>query len=189
MNSGRERYHRSGASRGPIIAVLIVVMILLGAFGAKFTYHWLKAERAEQFAAQGEGFAQEGKWNEAAEKYRSALQLDPLGYRGLRDAARLATQLNRPEAADLWEQVGRTGKATAQDRQDYAEVLINRGRLNTAEPILQELLKNAPDTRTLSVAAQYSDKQGDVSKAVEFMRAAINRAPADDSLRFQLANL
>lgn len=189
MKSGRERHRYSGAARGPIIAVGIVLIILLGAFGGKFGYHWLKAQRAEQFAAQGEAFAAESKWNEAAEKYRSALQLDPLGYRGLRDAARLATRLNRPEAVDLWEQVIRTGKATAQDRQDYAEVLINRGRLNTAEPMLQELLKNSPDTRTLSIAAQYSEKQGDLSKAVEFMRVAINRAPSDDSLRFQLANL
>src|SRR3954469_9216029 len=129
----RDKSHSEPRSKAPLIAVLVVVALIAGVVGIKFSYHWLKASRAEQFAAEGEAFARDNKWAEAAEKYRAALQLDPLGYRGLRDAAQLATRLNRPEAGDLWEQVTKTSRVTVEDRQDYAELLIQRGRLKPAE--------------------------------------------------------
>lgn len=185
----REGSERPFGKRNAVLAILIVLALVLGGYGAKTLYHKLKTQRAEQFAAEGETFAQQKKWSEAANKYRAALQLEPFDYRALRGAAQLATRLNRPEAADLWEQVLKLPECTTQDRQEYAEVLVKRGQLKNAEDILQDLLKTAPDPKTLSVAAQYSQKMNDTSKAIEFMRAALNRAPADDLLRFQMADV
>src|ERR1700737_3661434 len=95
----RRRSRRKKRALGWIVAL---VLLVAAGVGAKFSYHWLKAKRAEQFDAQAEEFVRESKWNEAAQKYRAALQLDPLGYRGLHGAAALASQLARPEAGDLW---------------------------------------------------------------------------------------
>lgn len=187
-HSGTSRRSRPRKKRA-LVWILILVLLVAAGVGAKFSYHWLKAQRAEQFAAQGETFVQAGKWNEAAEKYRAALQLDPLGYRGLRGAAALASKLERPEAVDLWEQVAKLPQCTVQDRQEYADLLVKLGRLKPAEKIIADLLKSDPDTKTLTIASQYERKFGDNAKAIEFARVAVNRAPADDLVRFQLAEL
>jgi hypothetical protein len=186
----RERAERHAARRKLIILwCSIAALFVLAIVGAKRLYHWAKARRADQFAAAGDEFAKAEKWNESAEKYRAALQLDPLGYHGLSSAARLASKLGRPEAVDLWEQVVRLPQATTADRQAYADILLQLGRLKIAEKIIDPLLKNDPDTKTLELASRYSRKQGDDQKALEFARIAVKRAPNDDFARFQLADL
>jgi hypothetical protein len=168
---------------------LVAALFVLALFGAKRTYRWAKARRADQFAAAGDNLAQAGKWNESAEKYRAALRLAPLGYRGLSGAARLASKLGRPEAVDLWEQVAKLPQATVADRQEYAEILLQLGRLKVAEKVIEPLLRNNPDTRTLELASRYSRRHGDDQKALEFARIAVKRAPNDDQARFLLADL
>jgi len=168
------------------VAAVILAMIV---FGARPLYHFLKAKRAEQFAASADALVEAGKWNDAAKQYRAALQLDPLGYHGLEGAARLASKADRPEAIDLWEQVMRLPRCTVEDRQEYAALLIRSDRLSVAEKVLDPLLKNSPDGKTLDLAARYSLKIGDANKAAEFARIAVNRAPNDDNARFQLADI
>jgi hypothetical protein len=175
-------------SRG-IVWSLILIVLLAVAFGAKPVYHWLKARRAEQFAAAGDAFSQAGKWDGAAQRYRAALQLDPLGYRGLKGGARLATRLGRPEAVDLWEQVYKLPQCTTADRQEYGELLVKLDRLIVAQRIIERLLKTDPDTRTLELASRYSQKTGDSDKAIKFARLAVKRSPSDPAPRFQLADL
>src|ERR1700693_5534338 len=129
----------SSRSRG-IVWSLILVALLTVALGARPVYHWLKARRAEQFAAAGDAFAQAGKWDDAAQRYRAALQLDPLGYRGLEGGAPLATRLGRLEAVDLWEQIYKLPQCTRADRQEYGELLVKLDRLNVAQRIIERLL-------------------------------------------------
>jgi tetratricopeptide (TPR) repeat protein len=185
-----ERAARRAARRRTVVIWCSIPLLLVLVFvGGKRFYHWAKARRADQIAAAGDDFTKAEKWNEAAQKYRAALQLDPLGYRPLSGAARLATKLGRPEAVDLWEQVARLPQATAADRQEYADVLLKLGRLKIAETIIDPLLKSDPDTRTLELAARYSRQKGDDQKALEFARLAVKRAPNDDFARFHLAGL
>lgn len=176
-------------TRRAIVWSLTFVVLLAVALGARPVYRWLKALRAEQFAAAGDASAQTGKWDDAVQKYRAALQLDPLGYHGLEGAARLATRLGHPEAIDLWEQVYKLPQCTTADRQEYGELLVKLDRLIVAQRIIERLLKNDPDTRTLDLASRYSQKTGDSGKAIEFARLAIKRSPNDPAARFQLAEL
>src|SRR5919109_1229222 len=169
--------------------VAILAAILFLAFGSKGAYHWLKAKRAEQFAVDADQFADTQKWNDAAAKYRAALQLDPLNYRGLAGAARLASRFDRPEAAQLWEQVNKLPQCTVRDRQDYADFLLKSNGLDLAERTISSLLKNDPDAKTLLLAARYSRKIGESAKAVEFAKLAVKRVPNDAAARFQLAQL
>jgi hypothetical protein len=172
-----------------IIGSFILVVLLVVILGTKPFYHRLKAGRAAQFAAAGDALAEAGKWNEAAQEYRVALQLDPLGYRGLEGAARLATRLERPEAVDLWEQVYKLPQCTNADRHEYAELLLRLDRLHVAERVIERLLKSDPDVRTLHLASRYSQKMGDLAKAIEFARLAVKRSPNDYAAKFQLASV
>src|SRR5438105_6291394 len=169
------------------LVLVVGLVVLTGA--AVIGYHWLKMRRANQFAATGDSLAQAGKLSDAAVQYRVALQLDPENYRGLSGAARLASRADRPEALELWQRVLKLSRATAKDRQDYADLLIKTNRLNLAQKTIDDLLKESPDTRTLQLAARYSRKTGDNVKAVEYARIAANRAPDDETARFQLAEL
>ena len=183
---GRQQYP---AKRGPRrwILALIILVVLVG--GGILGYQWLKVRRANKFASSGDSLLEAKKLNDAAIQYRVALQLDPNNYRALSGAARLASQADRPEAIELWQKVIALRQSTLQDREDYADLLIKNNRLPIAEKILEPLLTNNPDTRTLRLASRYSAKIGENAKAVEFMRIAAKRAPEDDATRFQLADL
>lgn len=169
--------------------ILIGVGILLLAIAGTQAYRWLKSERAERFAVAGDALAAADKRSDAAVQYRVALQLDPSNYHGLSGAARLASKADRPEALELWQKVMTLRQCTIRDRQDYADLLIKTNRLNLAEKVIDPLLKDNPDTKTLQLAARYSRKIGDNVKAVEYARIASKRAPDDQVPRFQLAEI
>ncbi len=169
--------------------VWVVLAVVVVAAAGVLVYHWVKITRAERFAAAGDSFVKAEKWNDAAMQYRVALELEPGNYHALSSAARLASGADRPEATELWQRVIAHGRATLQDRQDYADYLIKTNRMALAEKVLDPLLKNNPDTKTLRLAARYSTKIGDDEKAVQFARIASERAPNDDATRFQLAEL
>ena len=169
------------------VLVLVGVAIVIGA--GILGYHWLKVHRANRFAAAGNELVNAGKWNDAAVQYRVALQLDPTNYHALVGAARLASRADRPEAVELWQKVIGLPKCTLQDTEDYADFLIRTNRLALAQKIIDPLLKNNPDTKTLQLASRYSTKVGETAKALEFARIANARAPEDDATRVQLAEL
>lgn len=180
-HGARRRKHR-----GWILAV-IILLFLTG--GGALTYHWVKVRRAERFAAAGDSLFNAGKWNDAAMQYRVALQLDPQNYHALSSAARFASRTDRPEAIELWQRVIQLPRCTLQDRQDYADLLIKTNRLAIAQTVIDPLLKDNPDTKTLQLASRYSTKMGEDAKALEFARIASKREPEDDASRFQLAEL
>src|SRR5207248_1637692 len=111
---------RASRQRRALVWAATAILAVAAILGAKPGYHWVKARRADHFAGQGNELFKQGKWNDAATKYRVALQLDPLGYQGLAGAARLASRANRPEALDLWQEVVRLPRCTDADRQEYA---------------------------------------------------------------------
>jgi hypothetical protein len=185
-----DRAQRRAARRRIIAAWWLSAFLLIAVIvGGRQAYRWAKTQRANQFVKAGDELAAADKPNEAAGKYRAALQLDPMGYRALQGAARLATKLSRPEAADLWGEVIKLPQATVKDREEYASVLVTLGRFKLAEPIIERLLLKNPDTQTLLLASRYSRSRGDTSKAIEFARVAVKRAPSDNSARFALADL
>ncbi|HEV3393019.1 MAG TPA: hypothetical protein VG103_05860 [Chthoniobacterales bacterium] len=185
--SGRSRHGAHRRKLGGWILALIILVFFAGV--GVLTYRWLKVRRAERFASSGDSLFNAGKLNDAAVQYRVALQLDPRNYHALVSAARFASKTDRPEAIELWQKVIQLPGCTVQDRQDCAELLIKTNRLPLAEKLLDPLLKNNPDTRTLQLASRYSSKIGEDAKALEFARIASKRAPENDATRFQLAEL
>src|SRR5438132_12168620 len=138
--NSRETRHSLRRRRRLVLGILVVAIIALIA-GGRPTFHWFKATRAAQLAATGNLLADAGKLVDAADKFRAALQLDPVSYPALQGAARLASRVGRPEALDLWEQVVKTPRATVDDRQQYAEQLLLRGRPRIAATTIEALLK------------------------------------------------
>jgi hypothetical protein len=117
------------------------------------------------------------------------LQLDPVSYPALQGAARLASSVGRPEALDLWEQVVRTSRATTEDRQAYAQQLIQVGRPKAAAATIEALVKKAPSATTFQIASRYCRAVGETTKALQFARLAVKDSPNDPFARFELAQL
>jgi hypothetical protein len=183
------RKRREPKKNRALLWITLSILLVVAIAGARPAYRWLRAKRAGHFVAEGAQLFQQGKWNEAAGKYRAALQLDPLGYSALAGAARLASRANRPEAVDLWEQVAKLPRCTDADRQEYAALLLKLRRLEVAKKIIEHLLANNPDLKTLDLASRYAEQMGDTAKALEFAKVAIARAPNDDATRSRLAEL
>jgi hypothetical protein len=179
----------SARRRRLVIKIIFVVISLLVLAAARPIFHWFKVTRAAQLAATGNSLVEAGKLKDGADKFRAALQLDPVSYPALLGAARLGARVGRPETLDLWEQVVKRPEATVKDRQDYAEQLLLAGRPRVAEPIIDALLKSAPDARTLELASRYSRGEGDAVKALQFARLAAKNSPNDSLISFHLAEL
>jgi hypothetical protein len=188
LRTERDR-RRAARRRKTILWCLVAVLVVGGMAGARRIYRWARAQRAEQFAEAAAEYVKENKWEDAANKYRAALQLDPLGYKSLQGAAHLASRLNRPEALDLWVQVNKLPQATIADKQSYAELLLARGKLKAAEPVIEAMLRNDPDTKTLHLASRYASATNQSGKAIEYARIALKRAPQDEATRSLVAEL
>ena len=98
--SGRH-FYRATKRRRRTFWIAFIALLLAALLALRPAYRWLKAKRADSLAAQAEQFVEQKNLLEAANTYRAALQLNPLGYRPLQGAARLATRLNHAEALGL----------------------------------------------------------------------------------------
>jgi len=188
--SGRRRhFYRASKRHRRIFGIAFIALLLAALLALRPAYHWLKTKRADSLAAKAERFVQEENFLEAANTYRAALQLDPLGYNPLQGAARLATRLNHDEALGLWDQVVRLPQATSDDREERAAVLLQAGKFPAAALAIDDLLKQNPDTNALVLASRYSERTGNSAKALEYARIAMKRAPQDEIAQARLAEV
>ena len=188
--TGRRRhFYRATKRRRRIFWIAFIALLLAALLALRPAYHWLKTKRADSLAAKAERFVQQENFLEAANTYRAALQLDPLGYHPLQGAARLATRLNHDEALGLWDQVVKLPQATSDDREERAAALLQAGKFPAAALAIDELLKQNPDTNALVLASRYSERTGNSAKALEYARIAMKRAPQDEIAQARLAEV
>jgi hypothetical protein len=188
-NGRRRHFYRASKRRRRIFWIAFIALLLAAFLALRPTYRWLKAKRADSLAAKAEQFVQQKNLLEAANTYRAALQLDPLGYRPLQGAARLATRLNHAEAVGLWDQVVKLPQATGADREERAAALLRAAELPAAALAIDELLKQNPDTNALVLASCYSERTGNSARALEYARIAVKRAPQDENAQARLAEV
>src|SRR2546429_4164869 len=186
--SGRH-FYRATKRRRRTFWIAFIALLLAALLALRPAYRWLKAKRADSLAARAEQFVRQKNLLEAANTYRAALQLDPLGYRPLQGAARLATGLNHAEALGLWDQVVRLPQATSADREERAAALLQAAEFPAAALAIDELLKQNPDTNALVLASCYSERTGNGTRALEYARIAIKRAPQDEIAQARLAEV
>jgi hypothetical protein len=188
--TGRGRhFYRATKRRRRVFWIASIALLLAALLTLRPAYRWLKAKRADSLAAKAEQFVQQKNLLEAANTYRAALQLDPLGYRPLQGGARLATRLNHAEALALWDEVVRLPQATSADREERAAALLQASELPPAARAIDELLKQNPDANSLVLASRCSERMGNGARALEYARIAVKRAPQDENAQARLAEV
>src|SRR5438132_11409291 len=100
--SGRH-FYRATKRRRRTFWIAFIALLLAALLALRPAYRWLKAKRADSLAAKAEQCVQQKNLLEAANTYRAPLQLDPVGYRPLQGAARLAAAWNHAESGWRWD--------------------------------------------------------------------------------------
>lgn len=175
----------------PAWQILLVLALLAGAFiGARPAYRAVKNWRARKLVTGVDALAKDRKWQEAFTKAQAAYNLAPFEPVVARSVAHLYTMLGQRQAFPFWLQVIDSGKATIEDRREILGLAMKLERFEMAEPQLQVLLKSFPDeTELLRDAAELFGRRGEIAKALEFARRAVEKEPNNNPLHLLLARL
>ena len=146
QDSSRGRHsYRTSKRRRRIFWIAFIPLLLAALLASRPAYHWLKAKRAASLAAKAEEFVQQNNFLEAANTYRAALQLDPLGYQPLQGAAKVR---GRSARARTRHKVTAADACEAFVRRDPHEPVARLGALHGLAP-LQVRMRDRDRARAL----------------------------------------
>jgi Tfp pilus assembly protein PilF len=120
-------------------------------------------------------------WPAAEKHYRTYLTVRPDDAEGQLGLARLlAWQGRAAEALDLYGREAVQARLTTSDRRDYALALVTAGRQAEAEPLLESMVKSAPEDRDVALAlAGIHASRGEWDAALPLYRALLDGKPDD----------
>ena len=123
-------------------------------------------------------------WPDAEKHYRAYLTVRPEDAEGQLGLARLlAWQGRAAEALDLYGREAVQARLSPSDRRDYALALVMAGRRGEAEPLLESLVKSAPEDRDVALAlAGIHAARGEWDVALRLYRALLDREPDDGTV-------
>lgn len=166
------------------------LVLLAGLLAARPAYQASKRWRARTMAVEAERSIQAERWEEAFRQAQAAYQLVPTEPASVRAVAHLYTRLRQEQAFGFWESLLTLSAATEDDRLNYLELAIDLQRPDLAEPLLQRLLREAPDDlQHLRLASKFYLAQGDDAQALRFVQKAATQQPRDPAVQFALQRL
>ncbi len=164
------------------VVVIVLLLCVLGAVGARPAYRKAKTWRARALAAQAEGLMEEKKWRESAQKAQGAHRLAPGDPSTLRVLARLYSRVGVPAASDFWVKFLEFPQATAADRKEAIRFALQIKKLDFAEEQLGKLTAAAPnDPETLELAVQLAIEKNDRGGALDLLQRLMAANPAHPS--------
>jgi hypothetical protein len=167
----------------------IVVGIGVGSL-AKPAYRQMKVVRSRRAAAVGESLITAGQFEDAARQARLALELAPAEPDSLRLAGRISAIGMRQEALGYWQSYLATGRASASERLEIAELAVRMGRTDVARPLLEALVRDSPQDRHVwRLLQRHVRNLGDIRQAMALARMVVARFPGDAEAEVELADL
>lgn len=168
--------------RGALVLFMLVA-VGLGLWKGAEGYEWLKVRRAERLIALSEAARERGDFVEASKKLGQAtalLQRHPVT---LRAVARYQVAMRDLSALNTYAELMKTGRATMEDKVQFAREALRLGRPEMAAGVLAQL-KELPDTKdtaaVLALQAGNSAVEGRWWEAVAFARQAC-ASPGNDA--------
>ena len=177
--------------RGPVVLLLIVLAVLAWWKGGR-AYTLLKEKRAESLVAQSQAALLKGDQKEALIKLSQAialLQRHPLTLRAL---AHYKLAVHDLSGLDAYEALIKTGRATLEDKLDFARQAFRLGRPDLAAPVISEL-KDVPEAKDTSTVLVLQALQAATARqwpeALKLGRQAAQSPGSDEDLAFVKAAL
>lgn len=172
------------------IKIGFAICCLIAMVSARPAWAAFRRVRAETFAQEAMRWIREEQWTLAFERTRSAMQLNPQNPNALRSAARLYSRIGVDGAFPYFDSLLASGSGTDADREDLIELAIKLGNYDLAGVHARLLLEKAsPSPRTRALAAEYEARRGDLRRAIDLARAAVQGSPENPEYTFLLSSL
>jgi hypothetical protein len=186
------RLRRQKRRRWLFGAIVLVLVLVLGAFGARPASHAIKAWQARRHARQAFEFITEEKWNEAQKEATAAYQLAPNEPEATRAVARFLSRVRQPQALEFWERLATQQPLTRDDLRDEAAVALALGETGRAMAAISSLMaNNGRDAATADwlLAAQLAAQRGAPNESAEALQHIFKDGAANPRERLQAAVL
>lgn len=169
-NPFRARFRR-------LLVWLVWTAILLGGFFLVLpkTYGWAKRFQAVRLAHMAEGYAAQGKMQEAMMSADTALRLDPRQPVALRFMAELFEADGRSnQAMELYGRLYQSGGGTLEDLKKQALNAVRGGYIEPATYLAQLVAEKGEVDFPAVVQAEIKLRNGDISEALEILRQSVS---------------
>lgn len=187
-----ERRRRQTRRRRIYWSLAAVVLVVVMFYGARPTGRAIKAWQARRAARQAEDLMANGKWKEAGDKTRDALQLRLSEPQAWRAAAILLSRQGQGAAAlEWWKKIDEAGQLKLEDRRDYAAAALAAGQVSTAATQVEALLaqKEGLTPADLLLAAKVNAARGDDLHSRDYAERAMADSQATPQQTFEAAFL
>src|SRR5205807_3658423 len=173
-----------------VSVLLLLLVLVLGFFGARPTLNAIKAWQARRHAGKAFALIAQEKWLDARKEAVAAYQLRATEPQALRAVARFLSRTRQTEALDFWQQLEKIAPLTREDRHDEAAIAIMAGETGRAEIAVQALLESkGSDPLGWLLAAQLSIQKGVPEDAKKSLEKIFNDPRATEREQFQAALL
>ncbi|MGQ9731377.1 MAG: tetratricopeptide repeat protein [Candidatus Zipacnadales bacterium] len=156
-------------------------------------YSWaVKLRPKEPAARRGLAHALHklGQWVKAREEWNEALSLNPEDPVALRGLARTLGMLQDPGVIAAYERALAANPDSISLRVDYANILQDLGKVDSAENVLSAGVQAFPrSARLWEALAELFARQGQTEKSISVLREGFVQTAGDHQLRMQLAKM
>src|SRR5438477_12503065 len=116
------RLKRRKRRRLTLLLLGVVLVLVLGFFGAKPASHAIKAWQARRHAQRAFAFIDKEQWNEARSEAVAAFQLRRNEPQALRAVGRFLTRTRQPDALEFWGELHKIDNLSKEDLLDEATI-------------------------------------------------------------------
>jgi hypothetical protein len=186
------RLRRQKRRRWLFAAIVLVLVLVLGVFGARPASHAIKAWQARRHAWQAFEFITAERWNEAQKEATAAYQLAPNEPEATRAVARFLSRVRQPQALEFWERLATQQPLTRDDLRDEAAVALALGETGHAAAAIGSLMAHdGRDAATADwlLAAQLAAQRGAPNESAEALQHVFKEGAANSRDRLQAAVL
>src|SRR5690349_16097852 len=113
-------------------AIVLVIVLVAGFFGARPTLNAIKSWQARRQASRAFAAMEKQDWLGARNEASAAYQLRPTEPEAVRAVARFLSRTRQPDALEFWQQLEKIAPLTREDRQDEAAIAIAAGETSRA---------------------------------------------------------
>ncbi|HEY1769772.1 MAG TPA: hypothetical protein VGG02_05910 [Chthoniobacterales bacterium] len=168
--------------------VSVLVLLVVGWFGARPASHAIKAWQARRHATKAFEFIAAEDWATAQKEAIAAYQLDGNEPEALRAVARFLSAMRQPQAFEFWKNLAAHEPLTRDDLRDEAAVAIALGNTAIAETAVKSLSganDGGPASADWLLAAQFAAQKSDSNRAIADTDKVLNDSRASERQIFQ----
>ncbi len=166
----------------------IVALVLIGMVAARPVHRRINSWRAGSFVTEGNAALATNNLPAVSRSVRAAILLAPGDPDVLHLAARYCTRMRLVDGIHYWQLFLDSGRATPEDRREFARLCQSLNRLDLSGQLIQELVSaDARDRTNQLLVLDQLALLGDWKRVVTGAEAMVKEFPGDEATQLMLA--